>query len=155
MKNPKPYVKVTLWYLAFGIVWIFVSDKAVDAIANDTHLLTFAQTIKGWLYVIGSALLIFCLTKKAFDTEADKEREKFKVFKTTVQGVHHILLNYLNQMQLVTMEAERCPEFDRSTIKLSRAITEQASAELLKLNEIETVTSDHIHSVLYPETRRS
>ena len=150
----KPYWKVTLWYVGFGILWIFLSDKAIEAFSPNTQILTFLQTVKGWFYVLISGLLIFYLTKKAFDEHLTKDREKFSVFRKTIEGVHHILLNYLNQMQLVTMEAERSKDFDKEIITLSKDLSEKATEELMKLNEIDPITSDHIDSVVYRDLKK-
>lgn len=50
-------------YLVFGVLWILLSDwvvsLAIDSQANTAQI----QTMKGWLFVVGSAALIFGLTK--------------------------------------------------------------------------------------------
>ena len=150
----KPYWKVTLWYLGFGVTWIFLSDKATAAVADNMQFMTFLQTIKGWCFVAVSATLIFHLTKKAFHEAVAQDREKLSVFKKTVQGVYHILLNYLNQMQLVTMEAERSRDFDRAVLLLSKDISATALQELMKLDKIDTITSDHIDSVVFRASKK-
>ncbi|MEI8039060.1 MAG: hypothetical protein WCJ14_11780 [Verrucomicrobiota bacterium] len=148
----KPYWKITLWYLGFGVTWIFLSDKVSAAVADNMHFLTFLQTIKGWCFVGVSGMLIFHLTKKSFQEALAQDREKLAVFKKTVQGVYHILLNYLNQMQLVTMEAERSRDFDQNVLLLSKDISATALQELMKLDKIDTITSDHIDSVVFPNS---
>ena len=37
----KPYWKVTLWYLGFGVIWIFLTDNLAAALADNIQLLTF------------------------------------------------------------------------------------------------------------------
>lgn len=149
----KPYWKVTLWYLGFGITWIFCSDKVTAAIADNIQFLSFLQTIKGWLYVLVSGLLIFYLTKKSFQQVIAQDREKLAVFKKTVQSVYHILLNYLNQMQLVTLEAEQSRDFDQDVLRVSKEITDQTLKELMKLDQIDTITSERIDAVVYRDVR--
>lgn len=146
----KPYWKVTLWYLAFGAIWIFLSDKVTAAFAHNVEFLTFLQTIKGWCYVLFSGLLIFHITKKAFNEALAKDREKLSIFRQTVQGVYHILLNYLNQMQVVTMEAERSQDFDKEILVLSKDISTNAVVELMKLNEIGGMDADPPASEVQP-----
>jgi len=149
----KPYWKVTLWYMGFGVLWIFFSDKVTETLAANIQILTFLQTLKGWFFVLMSGVLIFHLTKRAFNEALAKDREKLSVFRKTVEGVYHILLNYLNQMQLVTMEAERSCDFDKDILILSKDISEFALKELKKLDEIDTVTSAQIESVMYQHLR--
>ena len=143
----KPYWKVTLWYMGFGGLWIFLSDKVSAVLAPNIELLTFLQTIKGWCFVLLSGALIFHLTKAAFNQALAKDREGYLIFKKTVEGVYHILLNYLNQMQLVTLEAARSNDFDQDILVIAQDISENALRELKKLDAIDTVTSDHIGSV--------
>ena len=150
----KPYWKVTLWYMGFSFVWIFLSDKAIALLTKDIQDLTFFQTMKGGFFVLISGWLIFCLTKRAFNDSLASDREKHSIFKKTVAGVYHILLNYLNQMQLVTMEAEKSKDFDRQILLLSKDISYTALKELRKLDDIESLTSDNIDSVVYHDSDR-
>lgn len=149
----KPYWRITFWYLAFGFSWVFFSDRYFEALTRNVEALTPLQTIKGWWFISVSGLLIFYLTKRAFDQHAAGEQERHAVFKNTVREAHRILLNYLNQMQLVTLEAEHCEKFDKETLRLARKISEEASGELMKLSRIDTITSENIHSALHPELK--
>jgi hypothetical protein len=148
----KPYWKITLWYLGFGVCWIFLSDRVTAHYSGNVELLTLLQTLKGWCFVVVSGMLIFHLTKKAFNDALASDREKLSVFNKTVQGVYHILLNYLNQMQLVTMEAERSRDFDKNILLLSTDISAHALSELKKLEKIDTLTCDHIDAVVYRDS---
>ena len=152
MKLPslKPYWRVTLWYLAFGVAWIFFTDCLVGSVARDVRALTGYQTLKGWFFVGLSGLLIFQITRAAFRRHEAHEREKMRVYRKTVEGAHHILLNYLNQMQLVTMEAEKCAGFDPATLELAAEVSEEAAAALRRLGEAEILTSEHLDAILYP-----
>lgn len=54
-------MRVALAYLAFGVLWIFITDRAQLWLGFEpTHALQF-QTLKGWFFVIGSATLVFVL----------------------------------------------------------------------------------------------
>lgn len=48
-------------YLAFGIVWITVTDLAVFTVDADPTTTSLLQTVKGWAFVVGSAALIWGL----------------------------------------------------------------------------------------------
>lgn len=150
----KPYFRVALTYAVFGILWIFCSDQLVEMFAHSRASLTFLQTFKGWLFVVLSALLILTITRRAFEEHMRREREKIAVFNKTVEGAYHILLNYLNQMQLVTIEAEQCAGFDQSVLKLANAASAEATAELMKLRDIQTITAEHIDLVIYEKLRK-
>jgi hypothetical protein len=152
----KPYWRLTLTYLAFGLAWIFFSDRAGEFLAGgNVQALTLLQTIKGWLFVILSATLIYCLNRQAFLDLETEQRERFAMFRKTIEGSHHILLNYLNQMQLVTMEAEKCKDFAPGTLRLAQEVSDEASAALVRLGEAEILTSEHIDAVLYSPRNES
>ncbi|MBW8780698.1 MAG: hypothetical protein JF599_02255 [Verrucomicrobia bacterium] len=150
----KPYLPVVLAYTIFGALWIFLSDRLVAAEASDLAGVVFWQTMKGWLFIVLSSLLLLALTKRAFERQQRLEREKLMIFNKTVEGSYHILLNYLNQMQLVTMEAEQCAGFDARILELAHAASSEATAELMKLRDIQTVTAEHIHAVIYENLRK-
>ncbi len=150
----KPYLRVTLVYALFGVLWIFLSDRMVVILGGNLEGVTFLQTMKGWIFVGLSSLMLFVLTRQAFEAQRRAEREKLEVFEKTVEGSCHILLNYLNQMQLVMMEAEQCAAFDRKILKLANAASDEATEELKKLTNIRTITADHIDSVVYEKLRQ-
>ena len=52
-------------YAAFGGAWITVSDRIATALIPEGVQLSVFQTYKGWLFVAGSALLIYLLLRRA------------------------------------------------------------------------------------------
>ena len=57
--------RVALTYLALALFWIYASDRVLAALIGEPAQLTAWQTYKGWLFVIGSAALIFYLVHRA------------------------------------------------------------------------------------------
>ena len=53
--------RIALGYLAFGVLWIFISDRLLPWMGIDAQATLAWQTAKGWLFVIGSALLVYVL----------------------------------------------------------------------------------------------
>lgn len=151
----KPYLRVTLAYAVFGVVWIVVSDHVLGLLADSKEEMARMQLLKGWLFVALSALLVFTISRRAFERHQRTQREKLEVFHKTVEGSYHILLNYLNQMQLVTMEAEQCGEFDQDVVRLATKASTEATTELMKLRDVRTVTVEHIDSVIYERLRNA
>lgn len=131
----KPYLRITLWYLLFGGLWISLTDRLISPLASDSVAAMIGwQTIKGWIYVAGSGGLIFFLTRRAYRSQVKGEKERLAMFKHTVRQSHHILLNYFNQMQLVVLEAERSADFDKSMIEIAREATDKATIEVHRLD---------------------
>jgi len=59
----KVALKISAIYAVFGLLWILFSDHLLVLLVPDAELLTTIQSIKGSLYVILTALLIFFLVR--------------------------------------------------------------------------------------------
>jgi light-regulated signal transduction histidine kinase (bacteriophytochrome) len=55
---------IALIYLAFGAVWIFFTDRLLVWLQLDPAVILRLQTAKGWLFVIGSAILVYVLLRR-------------------------------------------------------------------------------------------
>jgi len=139
-QHMKPYLRITVWYLLFGALWICLTDRCLSPLSGDVAALTGWQTIKGWVYVFASGGLIFFLTKRASLRQELVERKRLEGFRRTVRQSHHILLNYFNQMQIFMLEAENSKDFDRNLIELAREITDKATAEVHRLEAGDPLT---------------
>ncbi|MFW1676905.1 putative bifunctional diguanylate cyclase/phosphodiesterase [Pontibacter sp. JAM-7] len=56
--------KVAFYYFIFAVTWIVLSDAVVEHLVVDLGWLSFIQTIKGLMFVLLSALLIFFLVNR-------------------------------------------------------------------------------------------
>ena len=52
-------LKIVLFYTVIACLWIYFSDTLAALFITDPALLTKAQTVKGWLYVIVTAVLLY------------------------------------------------------------------------------------------------
>lgn len=129
----KPHTQIAAAYLVFGILWILISDWAVSNLTGEPREIVILEILKGCLFVLSSALLIFFLARKAEKEIQKKEEAKKEDLRRLLAGVHHILLNYLNQMQLVTLEAENNRKLTPETLDLARQLSEDAATELKRL----------------------
>ncbi|HEY6645276.1 sensor histidine kinase [Povalibacter sp.] len=55
---------VALAYLVFGILWIFFTDRALVWLQIPPEAILQMQTTKGWLYIFGSATLLYILLRR-------------------------------------------------------------------------------------------
>jgi len=55
---------VVLGYAGFAALWIALSDIAVDALVTDPNTVVAINVIKGWLFVVVTALLLFGLVRR-------------------------------------------------------------------------------------------
>jgi PAS domain S-box-containing protein len=54
-------LRVVLVYAAFGASWILLSDRAVAYLFHDTQAILLASTVKGWLFIAVTALVLSAL----------------------------------------------------------------------------------------------
>jgi len=72
------------------------------------------------------------------------QNEKLKIYRSMTHASHHILNNFLNQMQLFHLEAERSPYFDPNMLALYDKVSKSAAMQIQKLSELESITSERI-----------
>ena len=56
--------RIAYGYLALGAIWIFLTDRMLEWLGLPIERLNQLQTVKGWLFVVGSAALIFLLLRR-------------------------------------------------------------------------------------------
>ena len=61
-KNYSSSLKITLAYFIFSSMWIYFSDLVINSLIIDIETLQFFQTIKGWIFISLSSLLLYFLT---------------------------------------------------------------------------------------------
>lgn len=142
----KPPLKVALFYFLFGFLWILLSDSLINGIFPDTALRAMAQTFKGWLYVVLTTVLLFILIRYYFQEVERKEREKRKVFTSTMRTVHHILNNFLSQMQLFKIEAEASERLDKESLKEWDHVIYRTAEHLKTLGALEHIEPETIEA---------
>lgn len=78
MTPSKRSVRVTVLYVLFGTVWIFLSDLYLDWLNLDAAKLSDLQTLKGIAYVLATAVVFYLLVRRelARQIEADLEANR-------------------------------------------------------------------------------
>ncbi len=69
-------LKITIIYLVIGWVWIAFSDYLLLLIIDDVEAMRMAQTYKGWVYVLATAVLLYFLVLQSIKKET-AVREKY------------------------------------------------------------------------------
>jgi diguanylate cyclase (GGDEF)-like protein/PAS domain S-box-containing protein len=54
-------IKISVIYMVFGGVWILFSDGVLYVLSKDSAQLLFFQMLKGWVFIITTAFLLFIL----------------------------------------------------------------------------------------------
>ncbi len=85
-------ISVTTVYLIAGFLWIAFSDQLVDYTLRGTPYLTMAQTVKGWVYVGVTGVLLYWFIRR--NTEAMKTLyEKLAANYEELETLHEELIS--------------------------------------------------------------
>lgn len=97
-------------------------------------------------------VFVFCFIDLLRKYQSVKiQYEKCMIFHSTVTAMHHILNNFLNQMQLFKIEASENESFDKEVLKLYDVVIHEASEQIQKLSEIKVPTEELIKEAVYPK----
>lgn len=80
-------VTIAAVYAVFGVVWILFSDHALKAVVGDAALRDDVQTIKGVLYVLVTAVLLFLAIVRHRAGLAERDRRLRGVLDTMADAV--------------------------------------------------------------------
>jgi len=61
-----PALSISVIYIIFGVCWVLFTDAAVRTLFPDPDQQALAQTVKGWLFVACTGLLLYCLVRTYF-----------------------------------------------------------------------------------------
>jgi PAS domain S-box-containing protein len=68
---------VVLVYIVLSGLWILFSDQIVEQLFASPDLITLAQTIKGWVFVVVSGLVLYWIIRHS-GRELEKNRDHYK-----------------------------------------------------------------------------
>lgn len=58
-------LKIVAYYILFGCLWILFSDELLSSLIAQKDLLTRWQTIKGWTFIIVTAVMLYLLISRS------------------------------------------------------------------------------------------
>lgn len=76
-KNSLIAHKISAVYAVFGFLWILLSDRLLNLLVSDPDLIQNIQTVKGWLYVLITAVIIYLLVDK-YDRSIQKSQNAYR-----------------------------------------------------------------------------
>lgn len=97
-------------YAILGGLWIFLSDRVVQAIATSQAQLTLFQTVKGGVFILLSSTVIYGLANRSFSRLTAKNRELEGALQQA-NRLHRILRHNLrNSCQIIAGNVELLTE---------------------------------------------
>ena len=84
-------VRITILYVIAGALWILFSDNLLLSFVHNVDSLSFLQTIKGWIYVLITAGLLYFLIRSDFSTIQSSQQALQQSYDATLQGWVHAL----------------------------------------------------------------
>ncbi|RNC29852.1 MAG: Cyclic di-GMP phosphodiesterase response regulator RpfG [Candidatus Dichloromethanomonas elyunquensis] len=117
MKDKNKYkhqaVKISLVYLALGVIWILFSDTFADSFSMDKESFRIFSTYKGWFYVILTGLMLYLFLRKLLKTVQTAEmkiiqnnqdliaaHEELEATNEEIQSQYEELKTYLFQLKI-------------------------------------------------------
>ncbi|HHL35271.1 MAG TPA: hypothetical protein ENJ30_12990 [Desulfobulbaceae bacterium] len=82
--------------------------------------------------------------------EKEIEQEKITIYTAMLSSAHHILNNFLNQMQLVKITADNTPGFDPRVLDLYDTIMHDAEKQMQELSNLTEITEETIKDSVKP-----
>ena len=79
------------------------------------------------------------------------ELEKVKIYRAMLSSAHHVLNNFLNQMQLFKFEAQNTPDFNPEVLQLYDQIMKEASMQIEALGYIDNIDEASILDSVAPK----
>lgn len=79
------------------------------------------------------------------------ESERVKIYKAMLRSSHHILNNFLNQMQIFKIKAEDTPGFDVEVLSLYDDISAEASTLIDALGNLSSIDEKSIADAMSPK----
>lgn len=64
--NPiKSALKICIFYIVIGSLWILLSDRSLELLVNDMKRIHILQTYKGWIYILVTGGLLFLVIRNS------------------------------------------------------------------------------------------
>mgnify|MGYP005994538341 CR=1 FL=1 len=79
------------------------------------------------------------------------ELEKIKIYEAMMSSTHHILNNFINQILLFKITAEKTPGFNPKVLALYDQIHKDATTQIEALGNISEINEKSIHASVAPK----
>ena len=95
-------VKIALYYFLFSFFWILLSDRAISLFVTTPKELTNLQTIKGWLFISGTTLLIFVLVRREI-----RKKNRFILLLNESNKWYNLLIKNVPNIDVLLLDQQK------------------------------------------------
>jgi len=138
-------LSMVFWVAESAIHVIYFGDTNFEIFPSDGNELWMRSLIVVMLFCFG--MYVDAVIKKI----KLKEKEKLDVYRSMMYASQHILNNFLNQMLIVKMEAEKCEAFDRNVLASYDSISAEATMLIKKLESVSDLSGENIIDSVLPK----
>jgi len=151
-------LRLVFTYAAFSFLWILFSDEAVGYLFSDPAQIVLVSTLKGWLFVAVTSLLLYVLARRLF-TQIQAHATREQEARTDSQRTHQLLATLVDTSSdvvyakdpqgrylLFNREAGRITGRDADTIigRDDSALFPSAIAGLIQSSDRDVMAKDRI-----------
>lgn len=88
-----PAAKIAFIYAAVGVAWVFLSDQLLLYVISDEETLSQLQAVKGLIYIVITAALLFWLIQRQLFVLKERENFSRNIFESSSVGMAVCRLN--------------------------------------------------------------
>ena len=164
-------LRIAIIYAVFAILWILLSDKALLWLIDDPKLIVHASLIKGWSFVLVTALLLYYLVarllldvtaahRRALAVEAERTRtlrivetiwnnSADAVYAKDCDGRYTLANNKVSEY-LGRQQADLIGQDDTAWFPPAEAAEIQRQDQQIRLRKLPEIYEEHISTALGP-----
>jgi len=109
-----PQTRIVIVYLVVGTLWIYFSDRLIASSLSSPEAITAAQNVKGWLFILITAAMLYLLVQGHFQALKSKHRQLVESYDQTIRGWievmdlrHHETRNHTERVTRMTVSFAR------------------------------------------------
>ena len=109
-------IKIVAVYFIISVLWILLSDWMLELIGVNLNTVTYLSIIKGWLFVLVTAILLYKIIKKDISKYAEineKLEQQQKLYKLIAENTKDVIW-------LIELETEQYKYISPSVEKMSK-----------------------------------
>ncbi len=139
--------------LIASVITLLSFSFNLDLFDRFAHLLLRLEhlEIDELLVALVIILLFFQIDLLRNRHETAVEKEKVKIYRAMLFGMQHILNNFLQQMQLFKLTAEKTPGFDPEVLKLYDQVIVETLQQIQAVGNVGKIDDEDIRQSVLPK----